>query len=319
MQCSSLPVESLAVIRVSGPQAADLLQAQLSQDAQHWDGGTARLAALCSPQGRMFADLWMVRRSAEDILLLLDASVADSVLKRLRMFVLRLRCTLEDVTETVGRIGLLGDAACTLPEQSELRWPDADWGVCPAVNNAGALIRLPQADGSNRGLVLLYRDVAGSAALAAALAALPALPAGDWALQDLRAGLPHITAATQQQFVPQMINFEILGGVDFKKGCFPGQEVIARSQYRGTLKRRMYRLSGPAEMTPGQEIFHTTDPGQPCGQIVNAAPAAHDGGWEALAELKIALAEQPDGLRLGADSGPALQLQSLPYPVRQPD
>lgn len=319
MQCSGLPVESVAVIRVSGPQAADLLQAQLSQDVQHWDGSTARLAALCSPQGRMLADLWMVRRSPEDILLLLDASVADAVLKRLRMFVLRLQCVLEDVTETVGRIGLLGDAACTPPEESGLRWPDDDWGVQPAANDAGALIRLPQADGRNRGLALLYGDVAGSGALATALAALPALPAGDWALQDLRAGLPHITAATQQQFVPQMINFEILGGVDFKKGCFPGQEVIARSQYRGTLKRRMYRLSGTVEMAPGQEVFHTADPGQPCGQIVNAAPTAHEGGWEALAELKIALAEQADGLRLGADSGPALQVQTLPYPVRQPE
>ena len=99
---------------------------------------------------------------------------------------------------------------------------------------------------------------------------LPALDAAAWRWLEVRSGVPRIVAATAEQFVPQMVNLELVGGVNFQKGCYPGQEVVARSQYRGTLKRRAFAVGGAAAMQPGQEIFHGADPGQPAGMVVLA-------------------------------------------------
>ena len=291
----------------------DLLQAQLSQDFQHWPTEQARLAALLNPQGRMLADFIALQTGPEQIALLLDASIATAALQRLRMFVLRLKCTLDDASAQWARYGLLG-AAEDYP--ADLAPPAQAWAV-RRIEGGGLLVRLPQADTAVRCMLLAEVGQPAQAALQARLAALPALAASDWALQDIRAGLPHLVAATQQLFVPQMINFELVGGVSFKKGCYPGQEVVARSQYRGTLKRRMYLVSGRAPLQPAQELVHEADPGQPCGVIVNAAVDGQGVSW-ALAELKIALAEHP-GLHLGDMSGPGLQVGALPYALTTPD
>ncbi|WP_298292070.1 folate-binding protein [Thiomonas sp.] len=314
MTSSSCSLDSLSVLRISGPQGVDLLHAQLTQDFRHWPDDQARLAALLNPQGRMLADFIALREDAQHSLLLLDASIAAQTLQRLRMFVLRLQCTLEDATADWQRQGLLGsDAAAFDP-----RWapPPQPWSVRRLAGGA-LLLRLPQADSSVRCLLLTAGADAAQMALHRDVAALPALTPAQWALQDIRAGLPHITAATQQAFVPQMINFELIGGVSFKKGCYPGQEVVARSQYRGTLKRRMYLVSCAAPMQPGQEVFHEADAQQPCGLVVNAAADA-SGRWWALAEIKIALA-QPTGLHLQGAAGPALELGTLPYALSVPD
>ena len=314
MPLSSCPLDTISVLRVSGPQGADLLQAQLSQDFQHWKPEEAQLAALLNPQGRMLADFVAVQTGPEQIALLLDASIAAAALQRLRMFVLRLKCALDDVSAQWARYGLLAASAGDYP--ADLAPPAQPWSVRPIAGGA-LLVRLPQADTSVRCMLLAEVGQPAQADLGERLAGLPSLRASDWALQDIRAGLPHLVAATQQMFVPQMLNFEHIGGVSFKKGCYPGQEVVARSQYRGTLKRRTYLVSGAAAMRPAQEVVHTADPGQPCGVVVNAAVDA-DGIWWALAELKIALAEQP-GLHLGSIDGPALQVHALPYSLTTPD
>ncbi len=307
MPLSSCPLESVSALRVSGPQGADLLHAQLSQDFQHWNADQGRLAALLNPQGRMLADLIAVQWAPEQVVLLLDASIATAVLQRLRLFVLRLKCTLDDASPALQRHGLLGLVDDYPPH---LAPPAQPWGV-RRLESGALLLRLPQADGAVRCLLLSDGTTPAQAALQAALGGMPTVSASAWALQDIRAGVPHITAATQQLFVPQMLNLELIGGVHFKKGCYPGQEVVARTQYRGTLKRRTYLVSSAAPLRAGQELVHEVDPGQPCGVVVNAA-ADGDGRWWALAELKIALAEQP-GLHADAADGPALTLGTLPY------
>jgi folate-binding protein YgfZ len=304
--CRSL--DRLGVLRVAGAQAADLLHAQLSQDFHDWPGGTARLAALCNPQGRMFADLLAVRQAPDEILLLLDQSIAAATLQRLRMFILRLKCTIEDAGATVQRYGLIADGPTDFP--ADLTPPGQPWEV----NSLGAgatLMRLPQAGNGLRGLMLLDSQRPEAGVLRHQLAVLPELSDAAWALSDIRAGIPHVTAATQLAFVPQMLNFERIGGVNFQKGCYPGQEVVARTQYRGTLKRRTYLVRCSTAMQPGQELFHDADPDQPCGLVVNAAPD-DTGGWAGLAEIKIALAAQP-GLRLGSATGSDIALGALPY------
>jgi folate-binding protein YgfZ len=148
-----------------------------------------------------------------------------------------------------------------------------------------------------------------------ALAAAPPLPLlGDeqWQRLEVTSGVPRITAATVEQFVPQMINLERVGGVDFQKGCYPGQEVVARSQYRGTLKRRMHLFATGGAAQPGQELFHSADPAQPAGMVVNSASDAT--GTRLLAEVKLA-ALDGGSLHLGSAQGPALQRLDLPYSI----
>jgi folate-binding protein YgfZ len=161
--------------------------------------------------------------------------------------------------------------------------------------------RLPAADGVPRALRLG----------APPAPAMPALAPEVWRWLEVRSGVPRIVAATADRFVPQMINFELLDGVNFKKGCYPGQEVVARSQYRGTLKRRTYLVDSPAALAAGTEVFHSEDPGQPAGAVVLAA-SLPEGAHTALVELKIAATES-GSLHAGAPDGPALQLAALPY------
>ena len=123
-----------------------------------------------------------------------------------------------------------------------------------------------------------------------------------------------IEAATVDQFVPQMLNFELVGGVDFQKGCYPGQEVVARSQYRGTIKRRMFLFDSDAMAVAGQEVFHSDEPGQPAGMVANAAPHPTASGSSLLVEVKLA-ALNSGSLHLGLSGGPALRRAAMPYDV----
>jgi folate-binding Fe-S cluster repair protein YgfZ len=111
--------------------------------------------------------------------------------------------------------------------------------------------------------------------------------------------------------VPQMLNYESVGGVNFKKGCYPGQEVVARSQFRGTLKRRAAIVHADVAMAAGQELFRSSDAEQPCGLVVQAA-AAPEGGWDAIVSLQLA-SMQDGSLHAGTADGAVLSLMPLPY------
>jgi folate-binding protein YgfZ len=135
-----------------------------------------------------------------------------------------------------------------------------------------------------------------------------------WQWLEVQSGVPTIEAATAEQFVPQMLNFELVGGVDFRKGCYPGQEVVARSQYRGTVKRRMFLFDCAGTAAPGQEVFHSGDAAQPAGMVANAAPRPDGEGCSALVEVKLAALES-GSLHLGAADGALLVRADLPYRV----
>ncbi|MDE1951907.1 MAG: folate-binding protein YgfZ [Betaproteobacteria bacterium] len=311
MPSTITPLPHLAMLRAHGPQAADLLQAQLTQSMQNWPEKTARMAAMCTPQGRMLADFLLWRETDGAIAMLLDATLAEATLKRLRMFILRLQCKLDDVTPERALFGLLlpqGESPAGLP------CPAAAWAL---LREAGlCVVRLADAPGLRR-LLLVAESPEARTAAAQWVATMASGSTEAWSLSEIRAGIGHVTAATAQQFVPQMLNYEALGAVDFKKGCYPGQEIVARTQYRGTIKRRTYRLLSPTVLAPGDEIVHSADPAQPCGLVVNAAPA--ETGWEALAELKITATTEAGSLHARTVDGPALRLATLPYTLPPQD
>jgi len=287
---------TLGIIRAQGEDAAKFLHSQLTQDFALLGLHEARLAGFCSAKGRLLATMIGWKNSETEILLALPAELLPAIQKRLSMFVLRAKCKISDATADWQLWGL---AAPTAEAAS-------NWTLTR--DDTSVKIRLPSpASGPARWLLAQPAN--------ATAPALPAMVEADWQWLELESGLPWIVAATSEQFVPQMLNLELLGGVNFQKGCYPGQEVVARSQYRGTLKRRtyLYELQGAA--APGQEIFHSEDPGQPAGLV--ATTAARDGQSLILAETKIA-ALTSGSLHLGSADGPLLLPRALPYALSEP-
>lgn len=295
------------IIAVSGADAASFLHKQLTNDVEHLGEADVRLAGYCSPKGRLQAS-FLMWRNAETIYLQLARDLQAPLQKRLAMFVMRDKAKLSDAGADAVLIGIGGAAA--------LAALSALFGSVPAApysrieHASGALLRLADALGAPRYQWITSPEHA-SAALPVLTAAL-ALGGNDaWRLSEIHAGVPQISAATQEQFVPQMVNLELLGGVNFKKGCYPGQEIVARSQYLGKLKRRTALASVAAPAAAGREVFALSDPAQPCGMVVNAAPNG-SGGSDLLVELKLTALELAD-VHLGAADGPALRLLPMPY------
>jgi tRNA-modifying protein YgfZ len=287
------------VIRARGADAASFLHSQLTSDIDHLRPDAARLAGYCSPKGRLLASFVVWKRSDDEILLACSADLLAATLKRLSMFVLRAKCKLSDASAEIALFGLAGPSALAFAAGQA---PASAWER--ASHEGGDLVRLPDVNGAPR---FLWAAPAGTPA-----PALPPLGIDAWRWGEVASGVVLIEAATVDQFVPQMVNYELLGGVDFQKGCYPGQEIVARSQYRGTLKRRSFLFSSAGTAArAGQEVFHSEDPAQPAGLVANAASTPHAGGL-ALVELKLS-ALRGGSLHLGAVDGPVLQRADLPY------
>jgi folate-binding protein YgfZ len=311
------------VIRAQGADAATFLHGQLSNDVKGITSVHARLAAYCNAQGRMLASFVVTQGvaapagEAPELWLSCRADLLAATLKRLSMFVLRAKAKLGDASADIAVIGLVGQGASNWLAGQGVAL-DAAWSAAACAG--GRVLRLPDAPGATRYLWLGASDQAP-----AVLAALPALDLASWDGLEISAGVVPVQAATVSAFVPQMLNYELVGGIDFKKGCYPGQEIVARSHYLGKLKRRGVVLSAGAEASgaqAGQEIWWSGDTGQPAGQVAQAA--AVDGSWLLLAELKLAaLGDAPEGatstLHLGAIDGPVLTRQPLPYALPQED
>jgi folate-binding protein YgfZ len=292
----------LGVIRARGAEAAKFLHGQLTNDFSMLGLSQARLAGFCSAKGRLLASFVAWKAAHDEVLLLCAASVLPATLKRLSMFVLRAQCKLSDATSELELFGMAGPAAARLI---------GDAGVWDKRDVAGAtVIRLPDAAGVVRCLWVAPSASEGVAGEPVA----GKLTQDAWRWLEVQSGLPTIEADTVDRFVPQMLNFELIGGVDFKKGCYPGQEVVARSQYRGTIKRRMFLFDSEAVAMPGQEVFHSGDPAQPAGMVVNAAPQPRGAGSSQLIELKLA-ALQGGSLHLVTPQGAPLNRAALPYEV----
>jgi tRNA-modifying protein YgfZ len=291
------------VILARGPDAPSFLHSQLTQAVQGLSPDRAKPAGYCSAKGRLLASLVLWKPESEIVALACSADLLAPTLKRLSMFVLRAKCKLEDASGSLPLWGLAGAAAgrwLGSEAQSASAWKRGERSGSPGSH----WIRLPDVQGVPRWLWAAPVDTAAPE--------LPALDAAHWAWLEVRSGVPRVVAATVEHFVPQMINLELVGGVDFQKGCYPGQEVVARSQYRGTLKRRMVLVDASGPVAPAAEVHHSSDPGQPAGEVVLAAPGP-DGRWSAQVELKLAMLAADGTLRCGD----AL-LTPLPLPYALP-
>ena len=246
---------------------------------------------------RMIASFVGIRPEPETILLVCSQDILAATLKRLSMYVLRAKVKLRDASAEFALYGLAGDALAA----NDIDATGTPWRR--SVKGAASVVSLYPADGVARALWI--------APVGTPAPVGPELDPAVWQWGEVRSGVATLSTPVLDAFVPQMLNYKSVGGVNFKKGCYPGQEVVARSQFRGTLKRRAYRVHAEAPMAAGQEVFQESDAEQPCGLVAQAA-AAPGGGWDAIVSMQVSAAGG-GRLTLGAADGPGLELLPLPY------
>jgi hypothetical protein len=312
--CSDLSHRGL--IAAQGPDADLFLQGQLTCDVQRATLDHSVLGALCSPKGRALACFRLFRRG-ETAYLELPQELVEPTLTRLRKYVLRAKVTLEEASDRLIRFGVAGPHAETLLTDQFGVIPEA---VNSVVHTTGdwldiTVIRLP----GTTPRFELHGPLPVMQALWKALDSNVTFTGAEpWRLLDILAGIPTIYPETVEAFVPQMINLDVLDGISFQKGCYTGQEVVARTHYLGKLKRRMVlaRVDGDDPPRPGDALFSPqADASQSAGRLVDVAKHP-DGGYAVLAVALIERTEQ-GVLQLGDASGPVLKLERLPYPFDQ--
>lgn len=290
-----VPLTHLGVIACDGEDAQSFLHNQLTSDVNHLEAGHAQHAAWCTAKGRMQAS-FVAWRSGSDFRLLLAADLLAATVKRLSLFVLRARVKISDRSDALVLLGVAGAGTGAALAAAGLPQPPAP--MTTAGFDGGCVLRLDAA----RAVIAVEAEHAAEIWRGLTPHAHKAgTPAWHWL--DIRAGLPLVTAATKEEFVPQMANFERLGGVSFHKGCYPGQEVIARTQYLGKVKRHLYRVRAAVPLVPGTPVYSPETPDQASGMIANGAPSP-GGGYEALAVLMESAVLA--GVRLGAPDGAEL-------------
>lgn len=303
-------LDDLAVLRIEGEDAANFLHTQLSNDILGMSAADARLAAYCSPKGRMLGNLllWHEHAATGALLAAVKADITEPLLKRLRMFVLRAKVRLDVTPLKVYGVSTAPSGTDTQPWQVEHAatattisapmvpgGPVRHWLISGEDTDADSLA-------AERGLVVRDRDA--------------------WQVQDIQAGLGWVEQANVELFIPQSLNYDLIGGVSFTKGCYPGQEVVARAHFRGTVKRRGIPGHCLADSQPallaGMDIFDAQRPGAPAGRIINAAASSSSegdtGGWHLFMEVNVADIGHADFRALSSE-GPAIRVGSLPYPL----
>ena len=297
------PLPYLGVIQARGEDAASFLHNQLTNDVLLLPVGQARLAAFCNAKGRMQASFVLIKTAPDTVLLVMPQALLGRTLKRLSMFVLRAKVQLSDASGQWQLRGLLGRSA------SALAGDTAPWHAAQR-DSAHVVTLYPAVLQQDAHRVQLPRGL-WLAAAAVGLPEGPALELQTWHWSEVLAAVPLLDEALFEAFVPQMLNYESVGGVNFKKGCYPGQEVVARSQFRGTLKRRMARVFSKVDLQPGQDVFSPADPEQPCASVVACAARPDGSGFDAL--VSGTLESMSQGWRAGSAQGAPLDLLPLPY------
>jgi tRNA-modifying protein YgfZ len=298
-----------ALLAITGDDATAFLHAQFTNDVQALPVGAAQWNGWCTAKGRLLATFLLARRE-DGYLLMLPAEIAPSVAKRLAMYVLRSKVKIADASASLVRMGFAGKSAGVIAARHFGHTPDPMRGVehggatCIAIDHERFVILAPPESAP-----ALWDALSQNARQVGADA---------WELTLIHAGVPTVTLPTQEEFVPQMANFELLGGVSFKKGCYPGQEIVARMQYRGGLKKRMARvhIGGDARPVPGQDVYSAAFGDQSAGTLVNVAPSP-EGGFDALVVAQLEALARGD-LRWNSPQGAPLEIRAQPAAPEAP-
>lgn len=292
----------LGLLEISGEDAVTFLQGQVTNDVKLLDGSKAHYSGYCNPKGRLLA-LFLAFAHRDHLHLQLPQSLLEPIAKRLKMFVLRSKVNIQDVSDNIIRFGISGSNATSLLQSSFGTLPQQPYEL--VTFDDAAIIRLPGAEPRYQ----VFTDIEHARAIWQQLAENSKTVAADyWEWLEICAGIPQIYPSTQEEFVPQMVNLDLLNGINFKKGCYTGQEIVARTHYLGTVKRRTYlaHLDGQNAPDVGTDVMNANQ--EIVGKIVRST-SAPEGGIDVLAELRTESAEAGNLIV----NGQALTLQRLPY------
>jgi tRNA-modifying protein YgfZ len=294
----------LGLLEISGADAVTFLQGQVTNDVKLLAGTNAHYSAYCNPKGRMLA-LFLAFAHHDHLHLQFNRELLEPIMKRLKMYVMRSKVEIKDVSDSIIKFGLNGPQAASMLASLFASIPSEDYQLVTLEN--GAILKLPSAIGSAR--FEIFSDATNAPLIWDALKTncqLVEKPHWDWL--EIQMGIPDIELKTQEQFVPQMLNLDILNGINFKKGCYTGQEIVARTHYLGAVKRRTYLAETAIKVATGDKVMDAAQ--SEIGQIVRAAPNAA-GGFDILAELRI------DAVAAGnlTCNEAAIKLKDLPYAV----
>jgi tRNA-modifying protein YgfZ len=298
----------LGLLEVSGADAVTFLQGQVTNDVKLLTGNNAHYSAYCTPKGRMLA-LFFAFAHFDHVHLQFNRELLEPIAKRLKMYVMRSKVEIKDVSDEIAKFGLNGPQAASMLALLFSSVPTEEYELMTLEN--GALIKLP-AIGNNQRFEIFVNS-ANAPAIWNALAVKSKIaekPCWDWL--EIQVGIPDITAKTQEQFVPQMLNLDTLNGINFKKGCYTGQEIVARTHYLGSVKRRTYLASFITQNPPSEGDKLVDDAQNEVGQIVRVAPSLGnnpENNFDALIELRI---EARQNEKVFWNTSP-IDFKSLPY------
>jgi len=296
----------LGLLRVEGEDATTFLQGQVTNDIKLLDGSNSQYAGYCTPKGRLLA-IFLAFAHHGQFHLQFNGTLKEQTMKRLRMYVLRSKVTIADVTDSIIRLGVAGASTTAALQQIFAGIPQHPHQLVSL--ETANIIRLPGA--TPRYEIFASPEHAAEIWSQLQQSCTP-VGASCWEWLEIRAGIPDIAPATIEAFVPQMVNLDLIGGISFKKGCYTGQEIVARTHYLGKVKRRTYlaHVEAPELPQAGDQVFGT-DGTEPVGLIVSAA-AAPQGSFDVLAEIRLESVEAGP-VRWKDQSGPVLEILSLPY------
>jgi folate-binding protein YgfZ len=294
-----VPLCHLGLIEANGDDAKSFLHSQFTNDVNHLTESQVQHAGWCTAKGRMQAS-FLVWRSGASYQMSISADLQEAAQKRLQMFVLRSKVKLASLTDSRLMLGLSGPESEAALADAALPCP-AEVMTIAAANDV-TVLRLD----ANRFIVVAAESVMLALWQKLTVKARPAgIPVWRWL--DVQAGFPLVTLATKEEFVPQMADFEKIGGVSFQKGCYPGQEIVARTQYLGKVKRHLFRVNSAQAMLAGEHLYSPENPDQACGMVMSAAPSP-SGGYVALAVIQSNFAHN---VHLESREGPAVQTATV--------
>jgi folate-binding protein YgfZ len=301
------------LILAEGPDTGTFLQGQLTNDVLLLPVGQARFAGYCSAKGRLMASFIVLKISNEKFLMICHKDLLQATVKRLSMFVMRAKVKLSDATQQYELRGFLGEAA---EKACPALVTEPSWRASTEGEHSFIKLHSARSDSMSVARLLWVGSKEHPNTQAFVSQSTPIVSDAEWQLAEVLSGISMVQTVTSEAFVPQMLNYESVEGVSFKKGCYPGQEVVARSQFRGTLKRRAYIVSSQSPLQVGQEVFTADEPEQACGTVASAASSAspaNDNAWWGIVSMQISAATQ--ALHLGNTKGPQLLVKALPYPL----
>lgn len=292
----------LGLLEIDGTDAFAFLQGQVTNDVKQLNGAVAHYSGYCNPKGRLLA-LFLAFAHRDHLHLQMPRTLIEPIAKRLRMYVMRSKVNIKDVSESIIKIGLQGPDAAALLNTLFGSVPQNTFDLVTHEN--GALIKLP----GEIARFEIFTDIENAKSIWQTLSSQTKTVAADyWEWLEIQSGIPEVYPTTQEAFVPQMLNLDLLGGINFKKGCYTGQEIVARTHYLGTVKRRtqLAHIDASAQPEAGDDVINSNQ--EIVGKLVRCA-AAPKGGYDLLVEARL---ESVETEQLVVGSQP-LSIRQLPY------